>query len=423
MNDTLTTTDTQQFVDTAFEIGSYLAREAIWDGDSCNWLGTGLEVINEQYQIAHKTFLTDVYNGTAGIAFFLAHLYQETKDEIIKETLEGAVNQILNSEDKLPSNYSYFGGKLGVASTLITIGDLMNRKDWSKVGWDQLFLICSKDIQDFEIDLIGGVAGAIPVLLKHYLQSGNQVILKAAVRCGNFLIEKANKSTGSSWSWSAMEGQQGLTGYSHGAAGMALALLELYHVTKDNSYYTAAMYGFNYERQHYKPQQQNWPDLRDQGGAAPGAPVTCGDAWCHGAPGIALSRLRAFEITGDASFRQEAEVALMTTHRGVYGGLTNHNQATNFSLCHGLAGNADILITGGQRLGKSEYLQVAQQVGTLGINRYGNTGLAWPSGVNDPTGASPGMDFTPGLLLGIAGTGYFYLRLARPEKYKSIMLL
>ncbi len=422
MNDTLTTTDTQQYINTAFDIGSYLAREAIWDGDSCNWLGCGLEVMNGQYTIVQKTFSSDMYNGTAGIAFFLAHLYEETKDEIIKETLKGAVNQILSSDDDITSNYGYFGGRLGIASTLITIGDIVGRKDWSKVGWDRLFLICSKDIQPYEIDVIGGVAGAIPVLLQHYHQSNNAVILKAAVRCGNYLVEKATK-TATNWSWNAIQGQPGLTGYSHGTAGMALALLELFNVTKDNTYYAGAMYGFNFERELYNPQVQNWPDLRELEGPQANAPATHGEAWCHGAPGIALSRARAYELTDNIIFKQEAEAALMTTHRNVYSGINNQTQAANFSLCHGLAGNADILIIGGQKLGKPEYLELAQQAGNLGIARYGNTGLAWPSGVSDPSGATVGMEFTPGLLLGVAGTGYFYLRLANPEKYKSILLL
>jgi lantibiotic biosynthesis protein len=58
----------------------------------------------------------------------------------------------------------------------------------------------------------------------------------------------------------------------------------------------------------------------------------------------------------------------------------------------------------------------------MGIERYERTGLMWPSGINDPSGTTPGQQETPGLMLGLAGTGYFYLRLANPMTMKSILV-
>ena len=203
---------------------------------------------------------------------------------------------------------------------------------------------------------------------------------------------------------------------------MALALLELYRETGNHTYFTGAMSGFNFERQHFSPQFQNWPDLREQPATGPSGPLTYGEAWCHGAPGIALSRLRAWQLTGDNSFRQEAEIALNTTHRGIHALVTSPAAQPSFSLCHGLAGNADIVLEGSRLLHSDLYRQVAEAAGNYGVVRYHRTGLHWPSGVNDPSGATPGLGETPGLMLGLAGTGYFYLRLAFPEKVGSLLL-
>ncbi|MDR3531448.1 MAG: lanthionine synthetase LanC family protein, partial [Rhodopila sp.] len=57
----------------------------------------------------------------------------------------------------------------------------------------------------------------------------------------------------------------------------------------------------------------------------------------------------------------------------------------------------------------------AYLVGDLGIARHGSSS-AWPCGV-------PGGGETPGLLLGLAGIGYFYLRLHSPSEVPSILLV
>ena len=143
--------------------------------------------------------------------------------------------------------------------------------------------------------------------------------------------------------------------------------------------------GFNYERMTFNPSVQNWPDLREMNGTSTATTPVYGETWCHGAPGIALSRLRAWELTGDQNFRNEAEIALATTYKNVYQQLTQSSDSANYSLCHGLAGNADILLVGAQKLQKQHvFSKVAAQAGELGIEKHDKTGLNWLSGVNDP---------------------------------------
>ena len=72
--------------------------------------------------------------------------------------------------------------------------------------------------------------------------------------------------------------------------------------------------------------------------------LPCGSVWCHGAPGIALSRLRAYEITGDERSKAEALIALQTAR--AFTELALQTGTMNFCLCHGLAGNAEVLLLG-----------------------------------------------------------------------------
>jgi lantibiotic modifying enzyme len=118
-------------------------------------------------------------------------------------------------------------------------------------------------------------------------------------------------------------------------------------------------------------------------------------------------------LTADPALRAEAEIAIDTTSRlleamiGAEGDLGYDN---NFSLCHGLGGNADLLIYASEVLvgapGTAQFMACARAVGDLGIARHGRGG-PWPCGV-------PGAGETPGLLIGLAGIGYFYLRLYDP---------
>lgn len=412
------------YLEAARAIAARLARTAVWDGPRCTWVGSAVEAVQGTFQLVQRAAGTNVYSGTAGIALFLALLLEQHPDAVLLETLEGAVNHVLaEASSAYPAAYAYYAGALGVAHTLVDIGERLGRADWLEAGWQRVAQACAQPLQEFELDIIGGAAGAIPVLLRLLAKRPAPYLYEAACRCGDFLVQRAVKQP-EYWQWPASPGQPALTGYSHGAAGIALALLELYRATENPAYYSAAMLGFNFERLHFNPQLQNWPDLRQQpaatGGASP--PPTYGEAWCHGAPGIALSRLRAWQLTGEATFRQEAEVALSTTHRGIYNLVTVPATPVNFSLCHGLAGNADILLEGSRLLHNDLYRQVAEAAGNYGLERYHHQRLHWPSGVHDPTGTTPGLAETPGLLLGLAGTGYFYLRLAFPNKIDSVLI-
>ena len=56
-----------EFLDAATAIGVGLARDAIWDGDRCNWLGDVMELVLGSWQVVHRSFGTDLYGGTSGV--------------------------------------------------------------------------------------------------------------------------------------------------------------------------------------------------------------------------------------------------------------------------------------------------------------------------------------------------------------------
>ncbi len=393
-----------QFSEVAWNIGCQLMQDSIWHNDACNWLGYWVQPYKGKYVPQMTSFGPDIYSGTAGIALFLSALYAESEDSVILKTINGTVQQIRATMATAP-NHGFYSGKPGIGATLIKLGTQFSRTDWMKDGEHLLNSIPVKISGAHEIDLISGAAGTIPALLDAYQITSNESLLQKANELGLELI-KNGVEFNNTMSWTTVPGKQNLTGFSHGASGIALALLKLYEVTNNQAFLTASQGGFNYERSTFDSKQQNWPDFR----ADIDAKDLCGLAWCHGAPGIALSRIEALQIQPDESKEVELKIALNTTARSINNMLLNIENA-NFSLCHGIAGNADILLSSKEK----EFKDLAEVVGDIGIKMYHNHNRSWPTGLNSQHN-------TPGLMMGAAGTGYFYLRLSNPKKYKTLLI-
>lgn len=140
-------------------------------------------------------------------------------------------------------------------------------------------------------------SSAVLALTALWEETRNYGVLRRAVDCGNRLASAQMRTGLSAGGW--LHGcRHALTGFSHGAAGNAYALLRLHAITGESSFRTAAVAALNYERRH-----NNWPDNRD------GAP-TWAFGWCNGAPGVGLGRAGARRLLNDPVFFMEIDAAL-----------------------------------------------------------------------------------------------------------------
>ncbi|MGB7752744.1 MAG: lanthionine synthetase LanC family protein, partial [Candidatus Acidiferrales bacterium] len=409
------------YLEVAARIASRLARQAIWHRNQCNWVGfQPLErSLTPQGNATLSALGPDLYSGTSGVALFLAELYGETGDAGVRRTALGAIRQALSHLDVLPgaARPGLFSGWIGIAFVTARVGKILRDDDLLRSAM-RIVRRCQREkLESWELDFMFGKAGTIVGLLILREMLDAPALLDLCLPLARKILRKANKSkVGYSWPSSAMPARRNLTGFSHGAAGIGYALLELFLATGDSKYRRAAESAFAYERHWYDPSQQNWPDLREW----PGQPrpnrkaLPFMTAWCHGAAGIALSRLRAYEILKDSDCEAEARVALKTTRLAVESSL--HSPNLNYSLCHGLAGNAEVLRSGSSVFGPaaSDARKAALTVASKGIETFGRTDDGWPCGT--PAGENPS------LMLGLAGIGHFYLRLAVPS-VPSILIL
>jgi lantibiotic biosynthesis protein len=406
------------WIDAAGGLGARLCRDAVWDGARCNWLGDSSEVVGSAWGVVHRAMGAELYDGTAGIGLFLARLHGATGERPFATAAHGAFRHVLSRLDHLGAGgrLAFHSGATGAAYALAEAGERLSAPEYTAAARRLADEVAALEPRPHEVDVISGAAGAIPALLDLAARFRSDALVASAARLGGWLLSIARRTdAGASWRTLETDTTRDLTGYSHGTSGVAVALLELWRATGDERFRAAAYDGFRYERSVFSPRHGNWPDFRtfESLGQAPSDEPGYALAWCHGAPGIGMARIRAWQITGDPALRHEAEIAVRTTAASLQASV--QAGSSGFSLCHGDAGNAELMLYADEALGIG-MRGVAEQVGRMGIQRYLLPRAPWPCGV--PEGGE-----TPNLMLGIAGIGHFYLRLYDPRTAPSILLL
>jgi hypothetical protein len=398
----------------AVRIGQQLCRTAYWDEQDrfCNWMSRSSRESPRRGQPVTPTTAAlgpDLYGGNAGIALFLAQLASVTGDDICRQTALGAIacsfRQLLHLPATKVPTLSFHSGAVGVAYAGHRIARLTGEK-WLDNEVDAILNNLESALsQPHSLDLMSGNAGAIPALLvlgrRALAMPLGDELCRTAIRKGNIWMWDAERVCGPGVS------RVLLTGFAHGAAGIGLSLLELHAATGNNEYLEGGRAAFAYEDQLFDSRERNWPDLRDYG-------PRFATAWCHGAPGIALARLRASILDPDQRERHIAiaRIAFATTLAAL--DAAQRQPQADASLCHGLAGLSEIVLTAGEWLADEDLGTGARKTATELIARHAER-EDWPSGLVSRAA-------NPSLMLGTAGIGYHFLRLSDPKSRPPVLL-
>ncbi|MGD1836998.1 MAG: lanthionine synthetase LanC family protein [Nitrososphaeraceae archaeon] len=406
-------TDNNIFLKNAIEIGNKITNKAIWDKYRCNWLGI-------KNDLSYASLGPDLYYGTSGVSIFLAKMYENTKIKQFRTTAIGAIYQALSSVQSIPKNnrLGLYTGRMGVYFATALVGKILRDNDLITQASNLVNeCICEKQSTNIN-DIISGKAGTIITLLafRDIIDDNKNKLLNFASTLGEELISTAESKNGYSWSSPSIKSSHNLTGFSHGAAGIGYALLHLFRETGDNKFKQTAQLAFEYERYYFDSSIGNWPDFRNSSFSDVHSYYT--STWCHGAPGISISRILAYKITRESRYKNEAITALKRTCGQVKKMLNSGLE--NYSLCHGLGGNCDLILYGKESLGREfdvniDKLNIVYQVGIMGIEKYSKKDSSWPCGIQNGE--------TPSLMIGLAGIGYFYLRISDPEKNPSLLVI
>jgi lantibiotic modifying enzyme len=93
---------------------------------------------------------------------------------------------------------------------------------------------------DNYLDLVMGTAGAALAMLAWYRKTNLAESLDKAVLCGEHVLKHRSERPQGPRAWKTVGGRM-FTGFSHGSAGISLALLKLYQVTGHSAFREAAV--------------------------------------------------------------------------------------------------------------------------------------------------------------------------------------
>ncbi len=372
----------------ATAIGDLLVSNAISDDSGeVEWLG--IDIAEDTERSSYRPLGLSLYSGRTGIALFLAALAREgtARSDAYARAAMGAcsdLDRLCDGRSTADDGRGWWReqplGLAGGGGVLLALVHLRELLPSVAPQADRVtsFLLdaLGPDVlaSDEQLDVVFGCAGLIGPLLA----IGTSRALALARAAGDALVERQDESGG----WvTGSSGKTALTGFSHGASGMAAALVRLHSATGKSDHLEAAAAALGWERRHFDPEARNWPDLR--GGPQPDEPRFM-LSWCHGAPGIALARLcLAGTPLWDSGVEEELHHALESTA---------DRTLPEDSLCCGRFGRAVILRMAARQAGERRWLEAAIQLQAQGLERRRATG-------------SYSFKDVPGLFQGYAGAG------------------
>ncbi len=333
---------TDMYANEALKLADQLWDNAIRDRKGRpEWLGMDLGADGESFHFG--LIGPSIYSGTSGIAVALARIalaQPPTARALWIQRAWGCLEGLAelaerNSNDQLfrlvrdmPYGLSGSGGLL-MALDLLQLAGISEAGSLAQRLIEQLRP--ERLLADEGVDMIGGVAGLIGPLL----HSNNPRAEELAQVCGERLLNLQLEAGG----WLSMVSRKAaLTGFSHGAAGIAAALARLAQACGDARYAEAAQRAVGYERSVYVAERRNWPDFRSKR-----EPQEFMASWCHGAPGILLSRL-VLLATGASDGETPGELAVARASTAArLERISSLGSATASHLCCGVFGLSSLL--------------------------------------------------------------------------------
>lgn len=398
----------------AVEIGNILQKYAIRTSNGATWFGVDVTSTGNRYTI--NDIGHSLYRGRPGVAFFLAALAKATGQprfgDLARSALYGLRIQLAETDFmgrlRIAKELG-LGGAFGIGSAiyaLVRVGQFLGDDAYLKDAYYVADLLSAAQINvDQNLDIMAGSAGTILGLLALYEMERHGGILEKAIVCGEHLLKTRTVQPTGYRSWLTAPHGPALTGFSHGAAGIAYALLRLYAHASDARYLDAASEAIAYENSVFDPEISNWPDYR-----APIGEKYYSASWCHGAPGIGLARLGGLSNLDTPGIRQDIESALRATRQTL-----SQSQGLDH-LCCGTMGRIDLLLEAPFHCQELEESNTVFQFVSELLHEADRRGHY------DLYADLPAKAFNPGLFQGVSGIGYQLLRIAHPDQFSSVLL-
>ena len=393
------------FLDEAFRLGRRLSGAAIRHAGRCTWLGDDIVAGNAVWQRTAGTLGPDFGTGTAGVGWFLARLSSATQDGAMATVAAEALLQSLQGADGLIANrrLGFHGGATGLAWAAVDAGRALGCAELVDNGMQtglQAAQAASAETDSADSPgLWHGSAGTLAGLLGLADLSGEAEFLTATSRSADRLIELISRWTLSSHPSAPLPSRESrsVVGLAEGASGIGVMLAAWSVRAGEPRAREAAAEALRIERAWcssamgwYGASAHPWADE-----------VMVSRSLCSGAAGIGIARLGAYVVMDAPNLLAEAGAAIDLIRRAPI-----RPDAFDTSLCHGTAGEIELLITASTTLSERSHLDAARRLGAR-IVGAAQAPRDYGSGLGEGC-------HSPSLLFGLAGTGLVLLRLHDP---------
>jgi type 2 lantibiotic biosynthesis protein LanM len=315
----------EQVGDFLIEISQQTNKSAMWNGQFYSGTECNFDHIGPT-----------LYDGQLGVIWFLAYLSKVTNQNKYKTIANKGLNFYFTNHFKRQLNDTSIGLFSGIGAIVYVISHvkkILPNHDY-EAYLNQIFDVLPNKIkEDQQLDIIAGTAGCLIALESLYKSNPSDELLTLCRLCGDKLVSQAHHID-QGISWKIKNQEFALAGLSHGASGISTALSRLSNLLDDDKYLKVAEQGIQFESSLLSKKYNNWLDLRIKDKEK----RQCGWAWCHGAPGIALTRLELSQnnmLHNSNDLLDELELAVAST--------VSNSWPSDYSLCHGSFGNLDIL--------------------------------------------------------------------------------
>jgi len=367
-------------------------------------------------QYSFKTTM-DIFNGSSGIALYFMALFEYSGRQEDLKIAEDMVNRTLKSAEVLEArSFGFYTGITGVIYACVRLYELSRKKKYLEAAASLAKTNQENMInRTVKADFLSGYSGSLFVitLLYHHVQS--ETILAMIQQMVDRLTREARISeSGLKWDYDRSKSSyDSLAGFSHGASGIAYAMMQVGNYFKHEGLIYLAEQALQYEMQYFNQESENWLDLR-LGSYRLGLPdaykwdlnlflpeMKDVNSWAHGAAGIGLARLYAWQITGNQTYLEQCKTVLNRCIADL-----KKMDRTDFSLCSGYSGMLPFLLKFHQL--SSEDLSPE----LYNLMEQANYQYEQKGSYNTYISAN---SFDYGLLSGKAGIGYMLLQLLNPD--------
>lgn len=386
----------------AEELADKIGTRALWHRDRCTWMGEANELARPQTGRRVTALDGSLYDGTAGLAVLFAELAAAGGEKATAQTALGALRHAASRITTAPNaQISGYHGAMGVAWAAGAVAHRLNCDEAATIAQVILDRLAKEGFALEETDFLTGSAGAAQALLSlqklGLVETNHPLFTEIAKQLKSTAVRSAD---GTYWGGTRnLNRQPGLTGFSHGCSGHAVALVGLGKAMQDDACLSLAAEALRYESRHFDPAEGNWQDLRfTKTGGAP----SFSSYWCHGAPGIGLSRALMAKHIDWTDVKDELDAGIRKTSSIVSQTSASPHEA--HCLCHGLPGNAVALAQ--QSANLSGHDRCTTQAA---LNQAKNAMISAYGAGDSSCRRSPLDSGTPGVMTGLGGIVFYFL--------------